>query len=119
MQTLTHRLTGTVLKYDGLIDNFTMQLTVLEQCNGKYPEGTELKVSLNNLPFYKATPNKPKEYFVLWRNAKGELKQFDTDSEEDALLMELRRDGETYRDTRIAAKRRVFNWLISKGLFSI
>ncbi len=119
MQTLTHRLTGTVLKYDGLLDNFTMQLTVLQQCNGKYAEGHKLNVSLNNLPFYKAVAEKPKEYFVLWRNAKGELKQFDTDSEDAALLKELKTGGDTYRDTRIAAKRRVFNWLVNKGLFSI
>lgn len=49
METLTRRLTGTVLKYDGLIDNFTVQLTVLQQCNGKYEAGKVLKIARANL----------------------------------------------------------------------
>lgn len=57
---------------------------------------------------------KPYEYFVLWRNKKGEVKQFNTNIEHAALMMEIRMNGTAYIDTRYAARLRLYNYLRNK-----
>ena len=58
--------------------------------------------------------DKPRLYFVIWRNAKGELKQFNTNEEHAALWMETRRRGTVYIDTRYEARLRLYNYLLHK-----
>lgn len=58
---------------------------------------------------------KPFKFFVIWRNNRKKLQQFDTDSEHTALITATRRNGTAYIDTRYEARMRMYNYLLNKA----
>lgn len=58
---------------------------------------------------------KPFEYFVLWRNKKNKLQQFNTDCDHTALMIATRRNGTAYIDNRYEARMRLYYYLLNRA----
>jgi len=55
---------------------------------------------------------KPKQFFALWRNKKGNFIQFYTDCEILGFKKSVLNEGTLYIDTRYQAKLRLYNYLV-------
>jgi hypothetical protein len=60
----------------------------------------------------------PKEYTVIWKTEKGKFKYFFTDNFHLAGLKEIVNDGTIYVDTRYAARRRLYFFMLRKQLYN-
>lgn len=58
---------------------------------------------------------KPKLFTVLWKDKKGNFKYFYTNDENTALNKKVRTEGQTYIDTRYAARLRLYHWQFRKA----
>lgn len=58
--------------------------------------------------------NLPKEFTVIWRDKKDNIKQFETNDENTAFNKSIRVDGTVYIDTRYKAKLRLYWYLWRK-----
>jgi hypothetical protein len=59
----------------------------------------------------------PKEFFVLYKNKKGEFKDFWTNDAETAERVSTIRCGTVYVDTRYKAKVRLHWYLVRKEMY--
>lgn len=59
----------------------------------------------------------PKQFFALWKDGKGKWHQFDSNNIEVANKKAVLNDGELYIDTRYAAKKRLYWFLVRKQLY--
>lgn len=60
----------------------------------------------------------PKEYTVIWKDAKEKFKFFMTDNSDLAFKKEVLNEGTTYIDTRYKAKLRLYFYLLRKQLYN-
>ena len=58
--------------------------------------------------------NLPKEFTVIWRDKKDNIKQFETNNENTAFNKSIRVEGTVYIDTRYKAKLRLYWYLWRK-----
>ena len=58
--------------------------------------------------------NLPKEFTVIWRDKKDNIKQFETNDKNTAFNKSIRVDGTVYIDTRYKAKLRLYWYLWRK-----
>lgn len=59
----------------------------------------------------------PKQFFALWKDAKGKWHQFDTNDQNTAEKKAAINDGEIYIDLRYKAKLRLYWFLVRKSLY--
>lgn len=58
--------------------------------------------------------NLPKEFTVIWRDKKDNIKQFETNDKNTAFNKSIRVEGTVYIDTRYKAKLRLYWYLWRK-----
>lgn len=62
--------------------------------------------------------NEPKRFFVLWRDGKGKLHQYDSNNIDVLEKKAALKDGTIYEDTRYKARHRLYWYLIRKQLYA-
>lgn len=60
----------------------------------------------------------PKRFFVLWRDEKGKLHQYDSNNIDVLEKKAALKDGTIYEDTRYKARYRLYWFLIRKKLYN-